>query len=170
MPTGTDQSRRSDRHVTCEAPAEVVLVRLGSLAPTALSPEENWYEHLGLGYCASALRTAGFRVCIVDAVLDDLTDDEVVAHINHAHPYLVGLTVTFEFLMNRAAEFVRKLRITYDGHVTVGGHFPTFADTAILEKHPAISSVVRGEGEQTIVVLTQAIIRGRTVLPRRHGT
>ena len=57
-------------------------------------------------------------------------------------------------------EVARDLRQKgHDGHVTIGGHFATFEFAAILKEHPGIDSVVRHEGEETLVELCDLLAR-----------
>jgi hypothetical protein len=51
-----------------------------------------------------------------------------------------------------------RLRAALPGvHITTGGHFPTFAAAELLRHAPALDSVVRGEGEYTLLELVQRL-------------
>jgi radical SAM superfamily enzyme YgiQ (UPF0313 family) len=116
-------------------------------------------ENLSLRYVASSLAAAGVRAEILPfnresdfgAVLDGVTSVEDA-------PVLVGLSLAFQW---RAKDFLAvavALRARgYTGHVTVGGHFGTFAAREILEDFPEIDSVVRQEAEETVVALVHAL-------------
>ena len=59
---------------------------------------------------------------------------------------------------------VRKLRSSgCDSHVVLGGHLATFSHKRLLSHYDCIDSIVRGEGEYTIVELTERIKRGETL-------
>jgi anaerobic magnesium-protoporphyrin IX monomethyl ester cyclase len=67
-------------------------------------------------------------------------------------PDLVGLSIGFQ---HRAREFLtlaQRLRdYDFEGHLTCGGHFPTFASSELLLDVPALDSVVLHEGEVTLI-------------------
>ena len=73
-------------------------------------------------------------------------------------PRLVGLSIIFQY---RAPEFLAlaaKLAAVLPGvHITTGGHFPSFAASELLRDHSALASVVRGEGELTLLELMQQL-------------
>jgi hypothetical protein len=70
------------------------------------------------------------------------------------------LSIIFQY---RAPEFLRlaaKLRHTLpDVHITMGGHFPTFTAGELLRDYAFIDTVVRGEGEFTLLELVQKVDR-----------
>jgi radical SAM superfamily enzyme YgiQ (UPF0313 family) len=114
-------------------------------------------ENLALRYLAAALQGAGHSVDFARFDHEGHTD-EVLATLARAAPGLVGLSMTFQF---RAKEFgalaERMRKAGYAGHITAGGHFPTFAHREALEAFPALDSIVRHEGEVTVVELCQAV-------------
>jgi anaerobic magnesium-protoporphyrin IX monomethyl ester cyclase len=82
----------------------------------------------------------------------------VVDLARRTRPRLVGLSLIFQY---RAPEF---LRLSADlrrelpaAHITVGGHFPSFADAELLDLSPDLDSVVRGEGEYTLLELVKRL-------------
>jgi len=46
-------------------------------------------------------------------------------------------------------------------HVTVGGHYPSFDYGEVLQRIPGADSVVRFEGEATLVELMERLAKGR---------
>jgi radical SAM family protein len=77
-------------------------------------------------------------------------------------PLLVGISVPFQL---RAPELLRvasALRAQgYRGHLCAGGHFATFEHAGILRDTPALDSIVRHEGEQTLLELCERLYEGR---------
>jgi anaerobic magnesium-protoporphyrin IX monomethyl ester cyclase len=128
-------------------------------------------ENLALRYLGAALREAGHvpHYARFDHAGDAAAVREVAARVK---PGIVGLSMTFQF---RAKEFGALAGLLkdagYRGHVTGGGHFPTFAFEACLAAFPGLDSVVRHEGEQTIVELASALEKGggRTALGAIRG-
>ncbi len=123
-------------------------------------------EHLpplGLLSLGGPLLDAGHPVQLVDADLDDLPPGEILRRVagtrpelllvghsgsTSAHPVTVRLTRALK-LMNP------QLRIIY------GGVFPTYHWREVLKEEPQIDVVVRGEGEDTVVKLADALAAGR---------
>ena len=104
-------------------------------------------ENLGTRYLAAVLRQAGYSVEL--AAFSSAADtDAVLRRARLARPRLVGLSVIFQY---RAPEFLAlatELRhLLPTAHLTMGGHFPTFAARELLRDFPVLDSVVRGEGE-----------------------
>jgi anaerobic magnesium-protoporphyrin IX monomethyl ester cyclase len=114
-------------------------------------------ENLGTRYLAAVLRQHGYSVELAAFTsADDL--DAVVRQARRARPRLIGLSIIFQYrapeFMALAAELRRALPAA---HITVGGHFPTFAAQELLCDFPALDSVVRGEGEFTLLELAQKL-------------
>lgn len=116
-------------------------------------------ENLAIRYLASALDAAGHDTALA-AFSSEADAAEVLAAARRERPEVIGLSMTFQ---RRAEEFGRlatSLRASgFSGHLTVGGHFPTFAHREVLERFPAIDSVVRHEGEATLVELCDGLAR-----------
>jgi hypothetical protein len=101
-------------------------------------------ENLALRYLASALKGAGhtFELAAFDHPRQAA---DVVAAALARHPAVVGLAATFQYRAREFGALAQALRDAgYRGHITAGGHFPTFAFRALLEAYPAIDSVAWG--------------------------
>src|ERR1022692_189653 len=116
-------------------------------------------ENLSLPYLAASLIEAGFESRIV--VFNGADDfSAAIAAISEADepPLLVGVSLAFQW---RAPDFlglVVGLRETgYRGHITVGGHFATFAAEDLLRDFPELDSVCRQEAESTLVALGRSL-------------
>ncbi len=114
-------------------------------------------ENLGTRYLAAVLRQYGYSVEL--AAFSTAEDMEaVVRRARLTRPRLIGLSVIFQY---RAPEFLALAaelrRILPEAHITTGGHFPTFAARELLRDFPVLDSVVRGEGEFTLLELVQKL-------------
>jgi radical SAM superfamily enzyme YgiQ (UPF0313 family) len=114
-------------------------------------------ENLGIRYLAAVLRQHGYRVELAAfSRVDEL--EEVVRRARALRPRLIGLSVIFQY---RAPEFValadRLRSVLPEVHLTMGGHFPSFAATELLRDCPALDTVVRGEGEFTLLELVNQL-------------
>jgi len=117
-------------------------------------------ENLALRYLWSALERAGHQVG--SAVFDSPDDGPgVLEAARRQAPDLIGLSITFQRRAHEFGELAAALRQAgFAGHITSGGHFPTFAHRELLERYPAIDSAVRHEGEETLPALCAAIEGG----------
>jgi radical SAM superfamily enzyme YgiQ (UPF0313 family) len=114
--------------------------------------------NLGIGYLASVLRQAGHRVEILDFERDP---EEILAAIRACDPILVGFSLIFQFYIRRFGELIRYLRANGVAcHFSMGGHYPSLAYAQTLDTVPELDSVVRFEGERTLLELVTALDSG----------
>ncbi len=119
-------------------------------------------ENLSLRYIASSLAVAGFRSELVPFNFEGDFGDVLRSILQAPEPPIaVGISLAFQW---RARDFLA-LAVAlreggYRGHITVGGHFGTFAAKEILSDFPEIDSVVRQEAEETMVALARALQAG----------
>jgi len=120
-------------------------------------------ENLALQYLASAARAAGHEASVV--AYADRSDLEATLRDTLAQrPALVGLGIAFQ---NNIADYLVLLRALrergYAGHLTCGGHVPTFCYRELLRDEPGLDTVVRHDGEATLVQMLDALARGDQV-------
>src|SRR5690349_8573418 len=115
--------------------------------------------NLGLGYLASYLRQHGYTVRVFDC---ESAPDEIREAIGDDEPLLVGFSLIFQFYIDRFDTLMRRLR---DGgvrcHFTMGGHFPSLSYAHTLALLPELDSVVRFEGEATLLELADRLSMGQ---------
>lgn len=117
------------------------------------------YEHLGLGYITACLRKNNIRVRIIDIHLNGWSISKAIQEVRKYPCKLIGISIPFQDFARQALNFATKLKKAgVNAHLSIGGIYPTFAYPEILEKFPAIDSVVLGEGEETFVELAQRIL------------
>lgn len=113
--------------------------------------------NLGLGYLAATLRKAGYPVTVLDF---EQETEALVAAVRRARPLLVGLSLIFQFYVPRFEALARALREAgVKAHLTIGGHFPSLSPQETLELVPQIDSIVRFEGELTLLELADRLSR-----------
>ncbi len=117
-------------------------------------------ENLALGYLVSSARRAGHEASIVAyAYRKDL--DSALEAVLSAKPDLVGLGIAFQNNIDDYIVFLSALRARgYAGHVTCGGHVGTFCYRELLRDVPGLDTVVRHDGEETLVEMLDALARG----------
>ncbi|MFB5760584.1 B12-binding domain-containing radical SAM protein [Paenibacillus medicaginis] len=122
-------------------------------------------ENLALGYLSSSLRKNGFTVAVLDAHLEELAPQQTVDAILRYQPMIVGFSSSAQDSISSTFEVAKLLRASgYQGHITIGGHFPTYEHQKFLEYISELDSVVRGEGELTIVEIVQRVREGRNLI------
>jgi radical SAM superfamily enzyme YgiQ (UPF0313 family) len=119
------------------------------------------YENLGLALVAAYLRQHGYQVHIVDGFAEDLQYDAVARRAIDFKPDLVGFACTFQSY-DEAQKIAAAIREEIPGaHHTIGSEHATYAAEDILCQTRLFDSVVRGEGEETILDLVRALETGR---------
>lgn len=114
--------------------------------------------NLGLGYLAATLRQEGYRVLVFDF---EKEPEEILSATQSDNPILIGFSLIFQFYINQFGDLVRYLRehgVTC--HFTMGGHFPSLSYQHTLELVPELDSVVRFEGELTLLELVELLSAG----------
>jgi anaerobic magnesium-protoporphyrin IX monomethyl ester cyclase len=117
---------------------------------------------LGLAYLAAMLERAGHTVRIYDAVAEDEPLEAVLDQASSAgRPYdLVGVTAVTPLI--KEAWAVAALAKQQGAVTVLGGPHPTILPDESLAR-PEVDLVVRGEGEEAIVEIAEAL--GRLVVP-----
>ena len=115
--------------------------------------------NLGLGYLAAVLREHGYSVRVVDI---EQPPAEILRIAQEINPILIGFSLIFQFFIDRYAALLYVMRVHgIDCHFTMGGHFPSLSFQQTLELVPELDSVVRFEGEMTLLEMSDAISVGK---------
>jgi radical SAM superfamily enzyme YgiQ (UPF0313 family) len=118
-------------------------------------------ENLGLRSIAAYLRQHGVLVRIQQ--LQSATNDEVLARIEAERPRVVGFSLIFQRLLPQFQELIAHLRRGgVQAHFTMGGHFPTIEYESVLGLLPGLDTIVRHEGEFTLLDLYHHVDEPRT--------
>ena len=115
--------------------------------------------NLGLGYLASILRRYGYSVELFDFQRDR---QQILKAVKACDPILVGFSLIFQFYIHEVRSLICYLRnhgVT--SHFTIGGHFPSLSYQHTLELVPELDSVVRFEGELTLLELVDLLCSGK---------
>lgn len=114
--------------------------------------------NLGLGYLSATLRQFGYRVEVLDF---ESETEQLVAAATALQPMLVGFSLIFQFYVRRFCALADALREAgVDAHFTMGGHFPSLSSEETLRLVPAVDSIVRYEGELTLLDLADRLGSG----------
>ncbi len=136
---------------------------------------------LGVASLAATLRAAGFSVAILDedvaaraeaaeGAASAATVDRVVRAID---PGLIGVHLNTPNYAS-GLRLISTLRACSDAPIVVGGPHATVAASSILQRHPEVTFVLRGEADHTLVQLAHTVEKGTTLdglpgLSRRKG-
>src|SRR5208283_2387410 len=111
--------------------------------------------NLGLGYLASVLRRYGYKVVVFDFELDRA---EILRAAKALDPIVIGFSLIFQFYVDRFRELSDYLRDNgVTCHFTMGGHFPSLSTEQTFALVPAMDSIVRYEGEMTLLELADRL-------------
>ena len=111
--------------------------------------------NLGLGYLAAVLRKSGYSVHVVDI---EQEPEKILKIALDIDPVLIGFSLIFQFFIDRYASLLYLMRANgLTCHFTMGGHFPSLSFEQTLELVPELDSVVRFEGEMTLLELADAV-------------
>ncbi len=116
-------------------------------------------DNLGLRYLSSRLKGAGHAVRLV-AVSGG--PEPVIEAVRALDPDIVGFSLIFQYLVPQFASLISRLRgegVT--SHFTIGGHYASFEPRLLFESIPQLDSIVRWEGEDTLLDLAECIAVGR---------
>jgi radical SAM superfamily enzyme YgiQ (UPF0313 family) len=129
--------------------------RLGDVALIGYQDQGN----LGMGYLAAVLQNRGHTVQMID-VRD--APETIAKRLVSRQPVVVGFSLIFQVFLPQFRRLARYLREQgVNGHMTIGGHFPSLCPDEVLAQFPVIDSVVRYEGELTLVDLVERLLAGR---------
>ena len=115
-------------------------------------------DNLGLRYLLSSVRRAGFagRIETYTSV-----PEPIVALAEQLKPDVIGFSLIFQYMSPAFARVIDALRAAgCQSHITIGGHYPSFDAEEVLHRIPGADSIVRFEGERTLVELMQKLSRG----------
>lgn len=109
-------------------------------------------ENLGLRSILAYLSEQGYEATL--APFAPGRNDDILEAVRRCKPRVVGFSLIFQYTLDEMGELMRHLRANAIGcHFTVGGHYPSLRPEDTLELLPELDSVVRFEGELTIVEL-----------------
>jgi len=141
---------------------KVLLVNPGPLWDR-LGPMERFspaIPPLGLVWPATVLQQAGHEVMVVDQHGARLPDERLLAEIRVWKPDLVGFSC-LTFVMDGVEQLVRRIREEHcDLRIVLGNLHATLFHRELVEQGLA-DFVIRGEGEETLCRLADALEAGR---------
>lgn len=118
----------------------------------------NERDNLGIGYMAALLEEKGFDVSFIDLRRET---EEIIVSLREFDPLVTGISVIYQYHISRYAGLVTAMRETGIGcHVTAGGHYASLRFTELYSLIPQLDSIVRFEGEYTMLELAECLRSG----------
>jgi anaerobic magnesium-protoporphyrin IX monomethyl ester cyclase len=115
-------------------------------------------DNLGLRYLKSSASRAGHTVTIMTYQSDP---GPLLEAVRRENPDVIGFSLIFQYMAPDFARVVGALRDNnVTAHITTGGHYPSFDYEEVLRRMPGLDSVVRFEGEATLVELLDTLESG----------
>ena len=117
------------------------------------------------GYIASMLKSNLYNVDIVDANLHDWSFKKTIQELSNRSIRLLGVHLVYLW-ENTEDVFEALLSLSkscYDTHITLYGHFPTFAFRELLIEYPFVDSIALGEPETTFLELADIVINNKEI-------
>ena len=115
-------------------------------------------DNLGLRYLMSAVNLVGHEAEIMTYRSDSAA---ILRRIHHEMPDAVGFSLIFQYMapdFGRVIQDLRNAGVT--SHFTMGGHYASFEPGEILGRIPGLDSIVRFDGELTLVSLLNCLGSG----------
>ena len=109
----------------------------------------------GLGYLATAVRQAGHSPIIIDCIRERLQAEQFLQRVKMEKPDIVGFQV-YTFDLPMLESYVNALQ-TENILMIAGGPHPTAAPSDMRRRFPGIPLFIRGEAEQSLPMLLDAI-------------
>ncbi len=107
--------------------------------------------NLGMGYLASCLQEHGYTVTLCE-IRDGA--ERVAEVVQREQPLVVGFSLIFQFFLPQFRDVAVHLRrLGIGSHFTMGGHYASLCTEDALAAFPELDSIVRYEGELTLVDL-----------------
>jgi radical SAM superfamily enzyme YgiQ (UPF0313 family) len=117
------------------------------------------YDNLGLGYISAVLKDNGFCIRTFDI---NCKRSEILNLARKQNPLLIGFSVIYLHYLRKfrdLATYLRKYGLKC--HFTAGGHYASFKYSELMTLMPELDSIVRFEGENTILELASDLRDGK---------
>ncbi|WP_434612626.1 magnesium-protoporphyrin IX monomethyl ester anaerobic oxidative cyclase [Tabrizicola sp. M-4] len=121
-----------------------------------------------VAYLTGHLRRAGFDdIHFIDAMTHHIGPEELRARLAALKPDVVGLTAITPAIYEAEEALRIAQEVCPDALRVLGGIHATFMFRQVLEEAPWVDVIVRGEGEEILVNLMEAVRDGRWPAERR---
>jgi len=126
------------------------------------------FPPIGLAYLSSYLEQYNYKTKIVDMDIDKFGLSTLPSLIDKYNPKIIGIGIISDIVIPISLKIIQKLKEITNVPVVVGGNFPSFNPDFML-KSSNTDYIVRGEGEVTLLELTDFIIKKKGNINAIHG-
>jgi len=112
-------------------------------------------DNHGIGYMRALLANNGFKSMVLDLQSGEKT---ILRTIRKSDPVLIGFSFIFQSHFQQFTDLITSLRNKgVNCHFTAGGHYASMNYEELFRAVPDLDSIVRFEGEYTLLELVRAI-------------
>jgi anaerobic magnesium-protoporphyrin IX monomethyl ester cyclase len=116
------------------------------------------FDNLGVGYLASVLSEAGYESSVIDFREGK---EKILNILKSQNPILIGFSIIFQYHIYEFRELLKYLRKGgINCHFTAGGLYASLRYEELFKIIPSLDSIVRFEGEHTLLELVKSIYSG----------
>ena len=137
--------------------AERVKISLVNPPPLKGVYRHQLYLSIGLAYLAAVLEKNGHDVTVIDCPASEIDLNQLKIKLSSVEPKLIGITSMTPTIQSAIQSAYAAKETCPDSLVVLGGPHATFMDEQVLSEEKSIDIVVRGEGEETLLDLTQNV-------------
>jgi len=115
-------------------------------------------EHLGLQSLAAFVQNQNHTVTIINACVERHTSlNQTLNRLLHSDFELLGLTGPLDVFGENVWLATKLREAGFTGHITLGHDFATLNHSVILKNYQQFNSIIRGEGELTLLELVNRL-------------
>ena len=139
-------------------------IKVALVIPPTLDMGKMWCPNLpiGLAYLAAVLEKAGYELALIDCQALEIDHKTLGTKLASFMPDVIGITSVTPFIQSTLLAARVAKENCPNTPVVLGGPHATFMDSQILNEHPDVDVIVRGEGEETFLNLLQKIWLGKS--------
>jgi radical SAM superfamily enzyme YgiQ (UPF0313 family) len=115
------------------------------------------YLPIGLAYLAAVLEEKGNEVLVLDCLASDIDHEHLKQKLAVFNPSMIGISSMTPMVPSTMLAAKVAKEACPNATVVLGGPHATFMDKEILQEQSSVDVIVRGEGELTLLELTQKI-------------
>jgi anaerobic magnesium-protoporphyrin IX monomethyl ester cyclase len=115
------------------------------------------YLPIGLAYLAAVLEQKGNEVLVLDCLASNIDQEQLKQKLASFNPSVVGISSMTPMVPSTMMAAKMAKEACPNATVVLGGPHASFMDKPILQEQQAVDVIVRGEGELTLLELTQKI-------------
>ncbi len=106
---------------------------------------------LGLLSLAAYIRKQGYRVDVIDILIQKIGMEDLIAYIEETNPKAIGFSAITPIFHN-TVKYAQRIKERFpDILIVIGGHHATILTEEVTRDNPCFDLVVFGEGEQTLL-------------------